>query len=503
MATTASVSAPAAKTGSDGRTAPYSQLPKWLFPALFAAEVLAYWLTRATRGFWIDEATTYWIDLGGWSHAWTKLKDFPAGQSFLYQSLAMPFVSDGPFKEALLRIPSIAGMLLAAWLLYKLTESILGDGFGWPAVTLFTCAGAIVETATNARPYALGLAVVLASFWSLREYLRTRKATWLAFYCVSSALVVYFHYAFVLIFLVQGIYLAAAARSLRTVPWLRMFAAGCFIAAAAIPLAWQMSSLVRQAKTWSSAAKPTILDFFSFFPIQVLLATAVGLLLFYVLHREWFGPFRAIAFDDRILLLTWALLGPAVMFLIDRTSSLATFTTRYLIYALPPCFMLLAWCIGHLRNEAARFVLVLSVALNSAMYVRNIGANTPEWRTPLQVAEELGGAATPIILPSAHADAVGLDWPTEPNSAHHYYAQLAAYPIPNKIIPAPFFMDAGAERFLKQEIAQLAPTNPRFCLVADKNSEVLGIVPNWFRERGYKISTQDVGGIEVVLAQLN
>lgn len=494
------IGVPAAKADRDGRRAAYSPLPKWLFPALFAAEILVYWLPRMSRGFWIDEATTYWIDQGGWAQAWPKLRTFPAGQSFLYQFLVAPFMSSGTYQEALLRVPSIAGMLLAAWLLHKLTERILERGSGWLAVSLFACAGAIVETATNARPYALGLAVILTSFWSLRECVHTGKGKWLALYCASSALVVYFHYAFLLIFLVQAVYLIAAYQSGRQSSWWRILGAGFAIVAAAIPLGWQMLRLVQQAHMWTSSAKPSFVDFLTFFPVQVLVVVMLGLVLFFALHREWFEWRRGLATDDLVLLLTWALLGPLVLFVVDRTTSLAIFTTRYLIYALPPCFILMAWFVSQVRKEPARFILGLAVVLNATLYIRGVGADTPEWRTPLRVAQQIAGAGTPIVLRSAHADAIGLDWKTEPNPATHYFAQLAPYPSQNDIIPAPFFMDAAADRYLKQEIQRRAPA--RFCLVADKGSDVLATLPAWFRSRGYKVETQDVGGIEVLVFSL-
>lgn len=499
MATTTGVDpanlVPAADRTSD------KPVPNWVYAALLAAAIVAYWLPRLFRGFWIDEATAYWIDQNGWSQAWQKLKTFPAGQSILYQYIVSAFVSHGAYKEALLRLPSIAGVLLAAWLLYKLTERIVGARSGWLAVLPFVSAVAIVETATNARPYALGLAVMLFSFWSLREWLHTGARKWIVLYCVSSALVVYFHYLFVIIFVVQALYLIAAKRIGRSFSWLRILAVGCTIAIAAIPLASQMLTLAHQAKTWSTPAKTGFLTFLSFFPLSVLLGAAIGLILFFMLHREWFRSMRALPADDVILLVSWLLLGPLLMFVVQRTASLAVFTTRYLIYALPPCFILLAWCIRHIDNQRATLALVLGVVVGAAMYAPAIGANTPEWRTPLAVAQEIAGSGTPILLRSAHADGVGFDWKIEPNPNNHYFAQLGPYPVRNEIIPVPFFMDASAERYLEEEIQRRAPAHHRFCLVANSDSDAMSILPAWFHNHGYKTSTSDTGGIKVVLFQ--
>ena len=497
----ASIGVSATKSPRSSGAAADPPVPAWLFPALFAGAILAYWMSRISRGFWIDEATAYWIDQGGLAKAWSKLETFPFGQSLLYQYVVSPFLSDGAHKEALLRVPSVAGVLLAAWLLYKLTERIVGPGSGWLAVVPFACTGAIVETATNARPYALGLAVILASFWSLREWVHTGKRSWLALYCASSALVVYFHYLFVLIFLVQTVYLIAAHSSGRLFSWARILAVAFAIVVAAVPLAKQMLTLVGQADKWTSAVRPTAGTFLSLFPWQVAITVTIGLFLCFVLHRDWFANVFALSADDLILLVAWVLLGPLVMFVAQRTTSLAVFTTRYLIYVFPPCFILLAWCIRQMRNRRAQFALALAVVLNAALYVRDVGANTPEWRTPLRVAQRIAGGGTPILLRSPHADGVGFDWKTEPNPAHHYFAQLGPYPVRNEIIPVPFFVDAAAERYLEQEIERRMAAQRRFCLIANKGSDVLATLPAWFRTHGFAVDTRDCAGIEVLSFQ--
>jgi hypothetical protein len=471
--------------------------PKWLYIAVFCGAVLVYWLPRLARGFWVDEAGAYWIAHGGWTHVWDQLQIYP-GQSVIYAYVSSLFVTDGPRMEVLFRLPSVAGMLLVAWLLYDLTERIAGNGTGWLAIVPLACTGTIIETATNARPYALGVAVVLLSFRSLRKWVHEGTRKQLILYCASSVLVVYFHYLFALIFVVQAVYLIAAHWIGRSLSGVRILGATCFVGFGALPLVWQFLTIVHQSSTWKTTALPTAVTAVSFFPIQVLMTAGMGLILFFLLHREWFRSIQPIASDDLVLLITWVLLGPAVLFVGARITSYALFATRYLIYALPPCFILLAWGIVQIVNLRARFALTLAIALNAALYVGSVGS-TNEWRTPLAIAQTIGGANTPILLRSGFVESGKLDWKSEPQPGSYLFAPLLAYPVPNEIIPMPFYVDRDAEGYLEHEIQRRASVHRRFCLVAEKGSDVLQSLPPWFRGQGYRESAREVGGFSVIL----
>ncbi len=474
-----------------------SDLPKWLYPCLLSASILIYWLPRLLRGFWIDEAGAYWVAHGGWSNVWHTIQVWPT-QSIVYAYLSTFFSSDGPYKEAVLRAPSVVGMLLAAWALYKMTEAMFGAGSGWIAAIPFCCAGAIVDMATNARPYALGLALVVVSFWSLRQLVQTRDRKWLLIYCVSSPFIIHFHYPFVVVFAVQAVYLFTAWRIGRRLRWNQMAAGVGAVVLGALPLVWPFLMLAHVSTRWKTGALPTLSTFLSFYPLQVLFPAAIGLGLFFVLHRKWFDRITTIPTDDLILLLTWLLLGPVSMFILARTASYAIFATRFLIYALPPFFILLAWAIQQVGNASGRFVLVGGIALSAALYVPQM-AVTHEWRTPLATAQTVAGAGTPILLRSGFVESPIFDWKSEPNPATHLFSPLLAYPVRNEIIPIPFFVDAAAESYIEDQVQRRAASHPAFCLLAETGSDVLNSLPDWFYKHGYIASSQQVGGFELLV----
>ncbi len=469
---------------------------KRFYIALTTAVIAAYWPLHLFRGFWTDETGSYWIAHQGFRQVWRNLQIYP-GQSAIHSYLTTQFVTDGPYKEPLLRLPSVAGGLLTAWLLYKLTERIVGKGSGFLALIPYCCAAVIVEWSSYARPYTLGMAVVLVSFWSLREWVHTRRNAPFFTYCLSSALVVYFHYLFTMIFVVQLIYLAAARRAGRKFPWTRLVVAAAVIVVAALPLAAQFrhAIVVQRSSLLNTSVPPTFDLLFKIYPWEVLTVAAIGMCLFRVLYPRWFSGVRTLPSDDVALLTAWMLLGPAVIFAVTRATGLGLYSMRYLIYALLPCFILLAWAIQHVQNEGARFALVAAIALNAPFHLWGIGL--AEWRTPLAAIRQGAGENTPILLRSGFIESTYLNMSAEPNPSTYLYAPLLAYPIRNPVIPVPFLVGTEAERAIETRIRELEPSNRRFCLMGETKSDAFDFLPAWFSANGYVSSQRSMSGFTV------
>jgi hypothetical protein len=468
----------------------------WLYPLLAAAVIYFYWFPRLHSGFWIDEAGTYWIGHGGLTHVWENLQIYP-GQSIIYMHLSSLFVTSGGLKEVALRIPSVAAVLIAARLLFVFTERIIGSGSGYLAVLPFLSAGAIVESATNARPYALGLAVILASFLSLREWVHTGSTRQYWIYCLTSSAVVYLHYLFGLVFVPQAIYLLAAHRARRPISWGRVLGAAAFIGAVAIPLVRQVLTVARMAGSWTALRPPGVVSFLLLYPTQTITVVGIALVLYGLLYPKWLKNPAWMEQDDTVLLLTWLLLGPIVVFATARLTGYALFTQRYLIYALLPAFVLIAWALRHVNNERARFAVLAALSLNAFVYVFTLGE--PDWRTPLEQAQKLVSPDTPLLLQSGFVESSKLDLSGEPNNSSYLFAPLSAYSLPNQVIPVPYALTPASERLVTQQVEQEALRHRRFALLTGDGTNVEKVLGSWFRDRGYTLSVQHIAGFTLVL----
>lgn len=471
-------------------------VPVWIYRLLFAAAVALFWFPRLSRGFWVDEAASFWIVKDGFARISQNLQVL-SEQSVLYSYLSSVFFVGGPHMELWLRIPSVIGVLLAAIILYKLTERIAGPGTGFLAVIPFCSAEAIVEIATNARPYAMGLPVILLSFWSLREWVQTGERKPLAIYCLCSPLIIHFHYLFGMVFVVQLVYLGAAWKMSRRFSLAAVAGAAALIALGALPLIRHILTLTTRSTAWKHAALPGLTTFFSFYPLNALLVAVLAIALFRFLYPKWFGPVKGLPFDDTVLLLSWLLLGPLVLFAGTHLTGIALFSTRYLIYALLPFFVILALMLRQIGNERARLAVVAGFVLNVAMYLPRI--QLTEWRAPLAVAREMAGAEAPIIVRSGFTDSSLHDLSGEPKASSFLFAPLAAYPIPNPVIPAPYFMDPAAERLILSAIDRYEKSHRRFCLLANEDADIFDTLPALFSRRGYSSTIQEVKGFKVIL----
>src|SRR5581483_7355454 len=103
----------------------------------FGLCVCLLWGPRLLRSFWVDEAGTWWMAHDGPILALQKTWHWP-GQSLLYSMLASFFcLQAGPLREITLRIPSLIGMAIAGYFLYRMAEQAIGRGTGFVALVMF------------------------------------------------------------------------------------------------------------------------------------------------------------------------------------------------------------------------------------------------------------------------------------------------------------------------------------------------------------------------------
>src|ERR1700722_18442067 len=135
--------------------------------------VVAYCPSLA-RTLWVDEANSYWMACRGPFAAIQRTSHWP-GQSLLYAVITSFFCFDGsPFRDLFLRIPALLGAAAACYFLYRFAEDAFGAGAGRIAALLFASTPATIELATEARSYALAMAAVAASCWTLYRWTDSR-----------------------------------------------------------------------------------------------------------------------------------------------------------------------------------------------------------------------------------------------------------------------------------------------------------------------------------------
>jgi len=456
---------------------------------IFALVVVLAWLPRLLWGFWTDETATWWMASHGWREAIARTITWN-GQSILYSVIESFFRSDSPQREMILRLPSAAAIVVAGVLLYRLAERLISQGAGMLAVVAFCCAPATVEAATNARPYALALAAALFSYSKFLDWIESGTVSNWVVYVAAGMLVIYLHYLFAFFLLIQFFVLVWRWKQHLQARWMGAAAAACVWGLSLIPLRDQLAPMLHGSKDFAGAVPPTFGQLLILcFPPQILIAAALSGALIVVRYPESLRIPAKLASDRIFLLITWAFLGPLLFFAAARLTGTCIFATRYLLFASPAVFLLLAWAASGLK---LRLRILIAVAIFGATTLSIGGLRqsfrpaAADWRAPLaRLAQLSQDHRAPVFMASPFNNANWRDWRAGNTPRSYLFAPLDVYPVNNPVLPLPYFVDAKAQHFASETIRDRLK-NQRFYLIANKDSEFAQDFPGTIDSIGFQ-----------------
>jgi len=458
---------------------------------LCAAAFLLAWLPRLLWGFWTDEAGTFWMACKGWREAINRTATFP-GQSILYSVLESFLVSQGSWKEPLLRIPSVLAIVTSAWQLKRLAEIGIDRSAGWLTLIPFICAPDIVNFGTSARPYALALAASLASFRYLLEWQKAPDWKTAAKYLIASVLTLYFHYFFGFVFVIQALFLISCRIFGRRIALSLPLAAVILLPVSLLPLVGILRSTARHTDAFAHAVPPTFMQFLQMcFPPALLLTTGLGLLLLWISARNPRWRRTPLRPEFVFLLAIWITLAPVIFFLVSRLTEQSVFTARYLLFTLPAFVLFLVWIISGFERQEWRFLILLAIFAGSALHpetlLRMFRDSPSSWREPIRlIASTSGEEAPPVFMVTGFMDSTWLDWKTQDPRTSALYAPLEAYPLTNRVIGLPFFFGEPVQAFIRQTDFSAYKSGQRLFLVSASDSPLGAWMSNHMEKLGFR-----------------
>jgi hypothetical protein len=474
------------------------------YTGLSVVAIAAGWFPRLTWGFWTDEAGTFWMAGGHFFESLSRSARFP-GQSVLYGGLMSWFYHPGPHQELWMRIPSVLGVLAAAFFLYRLTESILGRGTGFLAVVPFLCTASILTAATNARPYGLALAAATGSYWKFHQWMESGTRKHLIQYLLLSVAVLYLQYFFAFLFVSQ--LLVLGWRSLRggKVPWGTVTLAGVILAVSILPLLPSLRTLVHFASSaYNSSVPPTLLQLaIQCFPPGALIAGVVGCAAVGFLFPRGFKLRGDVSAESTVLVLTWQLAAPLTFFVVGHFTRFQPFATRYLLFATPGFFVLLAWMIRQVPAVNHRLLVLFAILGGTVLHPANLLAtfSGPEedWRAAVATLREWSGSdRPPVFVRSGIAESNLSDWRNGAQPDSYLLTPLAAYPIDNPTLCVPFFFTSGVAVYVQEKLDGELRNAPRVLVVASTGSEILPWMQEQLKSRGYISDSRENAGYTVI-----
>ena len=458
-----------------------------VFAALLGVALIT-WLPRMCWGFWVDEAGTYWMACRGLRAAIGRTMQF-SGQSLLYSVLVSVFCTAGPIKEFLLRLPSLAGIIVGAFLLYRLAERMLGAGAGPLAALVLVSPAPMVEAATEARPYALAVTAVIGAAYALFEWIESGRRRALAAYTLSAILVLYFHYLFGFALAVFALYVL-----IRKLPARRLgefAAAEIAVLASLIPLRAHIENALGHPNFGAKAVLPGLLQLgVALFPPEIMIGAGLGLALLLALYTRSVGRPGAIPPASVFLIVSWAFLGTAVFFAAVHVTGASLFASRYLLFEMPGFALLVAWLGTSLRDRKSVTIFCLAIFSASALNVPNLiqlwQGSAREWRTPLAIARQ---ADAPTFVSSGLVESNSEDWQRGTAGDSYLFAPLSAYPLREPILPLPYFLNGAGTANVRAALNEPLGDARRLVLLSRSGGDAAPWFEHELSSRGYRAKT--------------
>lgn len=417
------------------------------------------WGPRLLRSFWTDEAATYFTAYKGIGMVSTQMAFLPQF-SVLYSWIAALFCVDhGIGREFLLRVPSLAGVAIACFVVYRFAERAIGPGAGLIAAVLLLFNRDMLILGSQARPYSLAIAAATGSFLALYEWFETRSGRWLAGYTILSLLALYLHLFFGLVLLIHLVWASRVFIERRTMPdvW-KLAGAWLAMGVLSLPLLPQIRATIRTAGSHIVMTGTTFSDLRDvLMRWEFALAGIVVALAIRYLFRRKLRRIVAPAGFVLFFLLTWWLLGPAILFTVGFFGGPQVFLARYMSYSFPAQALLITWLIWSVFElRAARIWVLVTVTLATVvpygLLAPRIGGN--ELKPFMNIiSEESSDQLPPVFFRTQFTESKVLDWRGGLMSpASFLYAPFVAYPMKNQLLPVPFYLDNDALDYIRQVV---------------------------------------------------
>ncbi len=455
----------------DVRAAPDESHRLKIYLALAAAAALRLWVAPMTASLWLDETLTFWSVCKGIGPSISRSQFWP-GQNLLYTLIAAAAVRVGGQSEIALRLPSLFAALGTTWLLFRLGTRLFDRETGVLALVVFASLQEMSKTAANARPYALGLLVVVGSMLQLVRWLDTGRMRNMLGYAGLAAAILYFHYLFAPLYLVHAAYALHRVRSGAPVRRYKLIVAAVSIGVLISPLIVNAILVSRGSSRLVFLPTPDFGELVSsIMPAALGAGIFAGLLLGYILCRRIsVSPQPAMASDTAVLLLSWLLIPIVTLFVFSRLTDFKLFVEKYYLPSILGLALLVAWGIRTLLPEKVRvyvsFCVVLAGIASFGSHHLWVNPHLEDWRAAAQAVRAANlGDKTPVLVRPGLIESAKVTWDFDIDPDSPLLCPLSKYPIPGRIVLIPVRLDSDNIRYMEDVSSKVLEPASQFVFV--------------------------------------
>ncbi len=346
-------------------------------------------------------------------------------------------------------------MLGAVLFIARIAMRLIHPDAGWFAV--FACFGlrGLDYAADDARPYALGMLVVLGAVLFLIRWMDRGRWIDAAVFLLFAALIwrvhlIYWPFYFVL-FLYAVVRLARAETPVR---WLAVSVVWAILGLSLIPVAVEALSLFRQAGAHVITALPGRSELVRSLKFGLILWSAAIALVLRIRSGArgiWKLPAASAA-----LVLAWWLIPPVALFAYSWGTGNSVFVNRYLSFGLPGIALCGTLAAAFLVPQPRWHWAAVILGAGVLVFLGDWRHPWPphhgsEWRAAAASVNALPyGPDLPVLCPSPFIEARAPEWSPSYPLPGFLYSHLATYPVHGRLELFPFQASREAETWASQ-----------------------------------------------------
>jgi 4-amino-4-deoxy-L-arabinose transferase-like glycosyltransferase len=432
---------------------------------------------------------------------------FWSGESPFYYLIAWLAKTIGNSNGFVLRIPSMAAMGLAAYLVYRIGARLLDREAGLLAALFLVCSEEVAFAAVDARPYALAMLMLLAAVFFLLRWLESGGVRDAAGYVVFSALAIYAHYIFSAGLLIPALY---AVQRVRRGCWVRykgLFGAWALTGLLVAPTVPNFLSFYRTRSMHLFAGTPSMFDLLQSIAPLPITAILIGAGLALYLSKVKPSAESDVSRSTVLFLVAWAFLLPVLYFVVSVMTDTKIFVARYFLSTAPGVALLAGWIVRRAGAEPVRRNIALSLVIVSVFSSALAGFwhGGEDWRGAMAKVRDLAnGTQLPVLICTGFVEGGDPARLADRVVREAYLAPLALYPGAGQVIPLPYRLTAAALPYMEQVAESVLRDQARFIVVARGDGELYQAwLQGRFSEKRYRAEQAgNFGNVHVTVFSL-
>jgi len=448
-----------------------SSIPRSLLIAAFAVAVIICWIFPTRNPLSRDEIGTLWIvkdsvaDVWSRSYYWTNWSP--------YYAIEWLAVHAGGNSEFVMRLPSVAAMGLAAFLVYRIGARLWDREAGLLAALVFAVMPDVGFAAGDARPYAFTLVALCAYTWAVLRWIDTGSVREAVVVAALAALTAYGHVLLGLGLVVPALYAIWSRRRAS-----HLILALALTAIVLVPLAIQLRAYMSMSTTHFAGFFPVLDDLWAAIAsAQFLASIGVGVLIAFLLipdiRLRWGMSRPTTAF-----LVAWGIFTPALLFGLARAHVAQLFLGRYLLSTAIPQALLYGGMIRAVAPTKARALVASTMMVLSvgAFFVSAKSFHGEGWKDAIAaVRAQVGESNIPLVMSSPYVEAQTSENLNDPRIKDVLFAPVIVYPAAERLIRLPYRYDETALKTVAD--TDLAGENAFVLLTSNTG------IAEWFEQR--------------------